>query len=78
MKVFVDLTGFAATASVGALRDRVRALEDAGATGVSISDRLFHTRDGVPRGAAVDPGCDPVTTLAAVAGCPTGSMFRRS
>jgi alkanesulfonate monooxygenase SsuD/methylene tetrahydromethanopterin reductase-like flavin-dependent oxidoreductase (luciferase family) len=69
MKVFVDLTGFAATASIGALRDRVRALEDAGATGVSVSDHLFYTRDGVPRGSGVEPGCDPVTTLAAVAGC---------
>src|SRR4051812_21388710 len=67
MKVFVDLTGFAGTASLGALRDRVHALEDAGATGVSISDHLFYTRDGVPRGAGVAPGCDPVTTLAAVA-----------
>jgi alkanesulfonate monooxygenase SsuD/methylene tetrahydromethanopterin reductase-like flavin-dependent oxidoreductase (luciferase family) len=67
MKVFVDLTGFAATASLGALRDRVRALEDAGATGVSVSDHLFYTRDGVPRDYGVEPGCDPVTTLAAVA-----------
>lgn len=51
------------------MRDRVRALEDAGATGVSVSDHLFYTRDGLPRGSGVEPGCDPVTTLAAVAGC---------
>jgi alkanesulfonate monooxygenase SsuD/methylene tetrahydromethanopterin reductase-like flavin-dependent oxidoreductase (luciferase family) len=69
MKVFVDLTSFAATASLSGLRDRVRALEDAGATGVSVSDHLFYTRDGVPRSAGVEPGCDPLTTLAAVAGC---------
>ena len=33
MKVFVELTHFAATAGRSALRDRVAALEDAGATG---------------------------------------------
>jgi alkanesulfonate monooxygenase SsuD/methylene tetrahydromethanopterin reductase-like flavin-dependent oxidoreductase (luciferase family) len=68
MKVFVDLTRFAATADRAALRDMVARLEDAGATGVSISDHLFYTRDGRPRRDGVDPGCDPVTTLAAVAG----------
>ena len=46
----------------------VARLEDAGATGVSISDHLFYTRDGRPRREAVDPGCDPVTTLATIAG----------
>jgi alkanesulfonate monooxygenase SsuD/methylene tetrahydromethanopterin reductase-like flavin-dependent oxidoreductase (luciferase family) len=68
MKVFVDLTRFAATANRAALRDMVTRLEDAGATGVSISDHLFYTRDGRPRRDGVDPGCDPLTTLAAIAG----------
>jgi alkanesulfonate monooxygenase SsuD/methylene tetrahydromethanopterin reductase-like flavin-dependent oxidoreductase (luciferase family) len=62
VKVFVELTRFAATADRAALRDLVARLDDAGATGVSISDHLFYTGD------AVTPGCDPLTTLAAVAG----------
>jgi alkanesulfonate monooxygenase SsuD/methylene tetrahydromethanopterin reductase-like flavin-dependent oxidoreductase (luciferase family) len=62
MKVFVELTRFAATADRAALRERVAALVDAGATGVSVSDHLFYTGD------AVTPGCDPLTTLATVAG----------
>lgn len=68
MKVFVELTGFAATASRSALRDTVAALEDAGATGVSLSDHIFYTRDGRLRRDVVDPGCDPTTTLATIAG----------
>jgi alkanesulfonate monooxygenase SsuD/methylene tetrahydromethanopterin reductase-like flavin-dependent oxidoreductase (luciferase family) len=67
MKVFVDLTRFAATADRVALRDTVASLDDAGATGVTISDHLFYTREGRPRRDGVDPGCDPATTLAAVA-----------
>ncbi len=67
MTVFVDLTRFAATASRVQMRDMVARLEDAGATGVTVSDHLFHTRDGVPRRDGVDPGPDPLTTLAAVA-----------
>ncbi len=35
MQVFVDLTRFAATATRAQLRDRVRELEDVGATGVT-------------------------------------------
>ena len=61
MKVFVDLTRFAATANRAAWPDMVGRLEDAGATGVGISDHLFYTRAGRPRRDAVDPGCDPVT-----------------
>ena len=68
MKVFVELTHFAATAGRSALRDRVTALEDAGATGVAVSDHVFLTRDGRPRRDGADPGCEPMTTLAAVAG----------
>jgi alkanesulfonate monooxygenase SsuD/methylene tetrahydromethanopterin reductase-like flavin-dependent oxidoreductase (luciferase family) len=68
MKVFVDVTRFAATADRSALRDRVARLDDAGATGISVSDHLFYTRDGRPRRDGVVAGCDPVTTLAAVAG----------
>ena len=35
---------------------------------MTISDHLFYTRDGRPRRDGVDPGCDPATTLAAIAG----------
>jgi alkanesulfonate monooxygenase SsuD/methylene tetrahydromethanopterin reductase-like flavin-dependent oxidoreductase (luciferase family) len=68
VKVFVDLTRFSATATRARLRDRVRELEDVGATGVSVSDHLFFTADGRPRPEQVRPGPDPLTTLAAVAG----------
>ena len=68
MKVFVELTHFAATAGRSALRDRVTALEDAGATGVAVSDHVFLTPDGRHRRDGADPGCEPMTTLAAVAG----------
>jgi hypothetical protein len=68
VKVFVELTHFAATAGRSALRDRVAAPEDAGATGVAVSDHVFLTRDGRPRRDGADPGCEPMTTLAAVAG----------
>jgi Coenzyme F420-dependent N5,N10-methylene tetrahydromethanopterin reductase and related flavin-dependent oxidoreductases len=68
VKVFVELTQFAATADRSALRDMVARLEDVGATGVSVSDHLFRTHDGRPRREGVTPGCDPLTTLAAVAG----------
>jgi alkanesulfonate monooxygenase SsuD/methylene tetrahydromethanopterin reductase-like flavin-dependent oxidoreductase (luciferase family) len=68
VKVFVELTRFAATAGRAAMRDMVARLEDAGATGVSISDHLFYTSDGRPRRDGFVPGCDPLTTLAAVAG----------
>lgn len=44
MKVFVDLTRFATTATRAQLRDRVRELEDVRATGVSVSDHLFFTQ----------------------------------
>jgi alkanesulfonate monooxygenase SsuD/methylene tetrahydromethanopterin reductase-like flavin-dependent oxidoreductase (luciferase family) len=50
------------------LRERVAQLVDAGATGVSISDHIFYTRDGRPRRDGAIAGCDPLTTLAAVAG----------
>jgi hypothetical protein len=46
VKVFVELTHFAATAGRSALRDRVAALEDAGATGVAVSDHVFLTGTG--------------------------------
>jgi alkanesulfonate monooxygenase SsuD/methylene tetrahydromethanopterin reductase-like flavin-dependent oxidoreductase (luciferase family) len=68
MKVFVDLTRFAASATRAQLRDRVAELEDAGATGVSVSDHIFFTSAGRPRTEEVRHGCDPLTTLAAVAG----------
>lgn len=68
MKIFAELTDFAATAGRAQLRDRVRELEDAGVDGVSVSDHLFATTAGRPRGDGVAPSCDPLTTLAAVAG----------
>jgi alkanesulfonate monooxygenase SsuD/methylene tetrahydromethanopterin reductase-like flavin-dependent oxidoreductase (luciferase family) len=68
VKVFVDLTRFAASATRGQLRDRVRQLEDVGATGVSVSDHIFFTTGGRPRADGVGHGCDPLTTLGAVAG----------
>lgn len=43
VQVFVDLTRFAASATRAQLRDRVRALEDVGAAGVSVSDHIFFT-----------------------------------
>jgi alkanesulfonate monooxygenase SsuD/methylene tetrahydromethanopterin reductase-like flavin-dependent oxidoreductase (luciferase family) len=68
MKIFVELTDFAATADRSALQDMVARLEDAGASGVSVSDHIFYTHDGRPRRDGVTPGCDPTTTLATVAG----------
>jgi alkanesulfonate monooxygenase SsuD/methylene tetrahydromethanopterin reductase-like flavin-dependent oxidoreductase (luciferase family) len=68
VKVFVDLTRFAASATRGQLRDRVRQLEDVGATGVTVSDHIFFTSAGRPRTDGVGHGCDPLTTVAAVAG----------
>jgi len=67
VQVYVELTGFATTASRRELADYVTALEDAGAAGVSVSDHLFGTSDGVPRSESVQPVCEPMTTLAAVA-----------
>lgn len=67
MKIFVELSLFAATASRKSLKERVKQLEDVNATGVSLWDHIF-TSDGAPRAEApVRPG-DPLTTLAAIAG----------
>lgn len=66
MKVFVELTDFAVNATGKELRARVRQLEDLGATGVSISDHLF-VNPTTP-GGSILLSCDPLTTLAAVAG----------
>jgi alkanesulfonate monooxygenase SsuD/methylene tetrahydromethanopterin reductase-like flavin-dependent oxidoreductase (luciferase family) len=59
MKVFVEVTNFAATASQAQLRERISQIEDAGATGVSLWDHIYTSTGGRP--------CDPLTTLAAVA-----------
>jgi len=45
----VDITRFAATCTRSQLRDRVHALEQAGATGITVSDHVFGTLDGRPR-----------------------------
>ena len=68
MKVFVELTELAARADRAELRDTVARLVDVGATGVSVSDHLFATQHGRSRAEHAEPGCDPLTTLAAVAG----------
>jgi alkanesulfonate monooxygenase SsuD/methylene tetrahydromethanopterin reductase-like flavin-dependent oxidoreductase (luciferase family) len=67
VKVFVEISAVAATAGRIELRNLVARLEDAGATGVTVSDHLFYTRDGMPRRSGVLPACDPLTTLASVA-----------
>ena len=46
----------------------VARLVDVGATGVSVSDHLFATEGGRSRSEYARPGCDPLTTRAAVAG----------
>ena len=66
MKVFVEIGRAAVRASRSELQDHISALEDAGATGVSVSDHMF-TSDGGPGGGR-RLQCDPLTTLAAVAG----------
>ena len=66
MKIFVEIGRTAVKASRSALRDRISALEDAGATGVSVSDHMFTSNGGPGGGRRLQ--CDPLTTLAAVAG----------
>jgi hypothetical protein len=58
VKVFVDLTRFAAWATGAQLCDRVAQLEDVGATGVSVSDHIFFTSAGRPRTEEVRHGHD--------------------
>ena len=67
VEVYVELTGFATTANRRELAAYVTALEDAGAAGVSVSEHVFGTSDGVSRAVSVQPACEPMTTLAAVA-----------
>jgi alkanesulfonate monooxygenase SsuD/methylene tetrahydromethanopterin reductase-like flavin-dependent oxidoreductase (luciferase family) len=66
MKIFVEITRFAGRATSAELRDRVRALEDVGASGVNVWDHLFAGPG--PRAESAMRPCDPLTTLAAVAG----------
>jgi alkanesulfonate monooxygenase SsuD/methylene tetrahydromethanopterin reductase-like flavin-dependent oxidoreductase (luciferase family) len=66
LKVFVELSRFAATASGSQFAAMVKALDDAGAYGVSFSDHLFYTRDGIPRKSAMQHGADPLTCMATV------------
>ena len=67
VQVYVELTDFATTANRREMAAYVTALEDAGAAGVSVSDHLFGTSDGVSRAESVQPAGEPMTTLAAVA-----------
>ena len=68
MRVYVELSRFAATATSAELRDMVHALEDTGATGVSFSDHIFVTENDRPRAEGVAHSCDPMTAMAAVVG----------
>jgi alkanesulfonate monooxygenase SsuD/methylene tetrahydromethanopterin reductase-like flavin-dependent oxidoreductase (luciferase family) len=61
-KIFTELTYFAATANAAQLRDRVHALEDAGSSGISMWDHIFGSSLNKPQ------PCDPLTSLAAIAG----------
>jgi alkanesulfonate monooxygenase SsuD/methylene tetrahydromethanopterin reductase-like flavin-dependent oxidoreductase (luciferase family) len=72
MKVFIELSRFAASATWAELRDMVHALEDAGAAGVSFSDHLFASMDNRPRAEGVAPTCEPLTGMAVVAGMSDG------
>ena len=67
MKVFVELTFFAGSSNRPTLRDKIHELEDVGATGVSLWDHIFVSEDGPRRNSPTRP-CDPLTTLAAIAG----------
>ena len=49
MKVFAELSHLSATATKADLREKVRALEDVGATGVAMSDHLFASEGGRAR-----------------------------
>jgi alkanesulfonate monooxygenase SsuD/methylene tetrahydromethanopterin reductase-like flavin-dependent oxidoreductase (luciferase family) len=66
LKVFVEIGRTAVRASRSELRDHISALEEAGATGVSVSDHMFTSDGGAEGGRRLQ--CDPLTTLAAVAG----------
>jgi alkanesulfonate monooxygenase SsuD/methylene tetrahydromethanopterin reductase-like flavin-dependent oxidoreductase (luciferase family) len=46
----------------------IREVDEAGATGVSVSDHLYATTSENARRRHADPACDPLTTLALVAG----------
>jgi len=60
-KIFTELTYFSSTATAPQLRERVKALEDAGSSGISMWDHIFgSSRD------KTQP-CDPLTSLAAIA-----------
>jgi alkanesulfonate monooxygenase SsuD/methylene tetrahydromethanopterin reductase-like flavin-dependent oxidoreductase (luciferase family) len=68
VKVFVDISRFAATSTRTQLRERVNELEDAGVTGISVSDHLFTTAGQRSRRESAGPSCDPLTTLSVIAG----------
>jgi hypothetical protein len=66
MKVFVEITRFAARASWAELRERVTQLEDAGDTGVTVADHLFHTHDDPVAQSCGRCGLRSLTTLALI------------
>jgi alkanesulfonate monooxygenase SsuD/methylene tetrahydromethanopterin reductase-like flavin-dependent oxidoreductase (luciferase family) len=66
MKIFIELTEFAATATSQQLRERLRILEDLGATGVNFWDHIF-TSPRVEGGPLFIP-CEPIATMGAIAG----------
>jgi alkanesulfonate monooxygenase SsuD/methylene tetrahydromethanopterin reductase-like flavin-dependent oxidoreductase (luciferase family) len=68
MKVFVEVSHLAATMNRREFAEVIRKIEGSGATGVSVNDHIFATSGGRSRRDAFDPTCDPLTTLALVAG----------
>lgn len=68
MKVFVEISHLAASMNRREFADAIRAIEDSGASGVSVSDHIFATHDRVPRRQESSATCDPLTTLGVVAG----------
>jgi alkanesulfonate monooxygenase SsuD/methylene tetrahydromethanopterin reductase-like flavin-dependent oxidoreductase (luciferase family) len=68
MKVFVEVSHLAAPMNRREFAAATREIEGSGATGVSVNDHIFATSDGRSRREASDPTCDPLTTLALVAG----------
>jgi alkanesulfonate monooxygenase SsuD/methylene tetrahydromethanopterin reductase-like flavin-dependent oxidoreductase (luciferase family) len=68
VKVFVEVSHLAATLTRNRFADAIQEIQDCGATGVSVNDHIFATYDGRQRSHSSTATCDPLTTLAVVAG----------
>jgi alkanesulfonate monooxygenase SsuD/methylene tetrahydromethanopterin reductase-like flavin-dependent oxidoreductase (luciferase family) len=68
MKVLVEISHLAASMNRRQFADAIRELDDSGAAGVSVADHIFATHGGKHRRDSSSPTCDPLTTLAVVAG----------